>query len=204
MSHYFIENRKVLTNERLLNAEIFGMKFKFLSNNGLFSCDKVDDVSGVLIENLPVLKGSLLDLGCGYGFIGIVLAKKYKLDLTMSDINSIAVNYAETNAKLNAIEAKTICSNGFENIHGSFDTITLNPPIHAGKDIIYKLYKEAALHLSKGGNFYVVIQKKHGAESSYKKLCEIFDSCDVVYKKKGCFIFRATLQHGILKTNTSS
>ena len=192
MSHYFIENHDVITHERELTAEIFGMQFSFLTNNGLFSCDKIDEVSRTLIENLPAINGSLLDLGCGYGVIGITLAKKYGVTLTMSDVNSIAIDYALRNAVRNNIDATAIHSNSFENIHENFDNITLNPPIHAGKDIMYKMYEDAAQHLNVSGSFYVIIQKKHGAETTARKLNEIFGNCSIIYKKKGCFIFRCT------------
>ena len=193
MSHYFIENREILTNERRLNLEIFGLSFKFLTNNGLFSCDKIDDVSRTFIENLPPLSGTFLDLGCGYGVIGITLAKKYGLTLIMSDINSLALDYAVKNAKLNDVTAIAIHSDSFENISSTFNSITLNPPIHAGKETMVKMYKEAAQHLTPGGSFYVVIQKKHGAESTFKQLNEIFDGrCTVIYKRKGCFVYQCT------------
>jgi len=194
MSHYFIETPGILTHERELHLEIFGLRLKFLTNNGLFSCDKIDDVSRTLMENLPALSGTLLDLGCGYGAIGITLAKKHGLTLTMSDVNSLALSYAAKNAALNNVPATTIHSNCFDNINGSFDIITLNPPIHAGKDTMYKMYAEAARHLNPGGSLYVVIQKKHGAQTTLAKLEEIFDpsQCATIYKKKGCFIFAAT------------
>ena len=191
MSHYFIENPSILTNERQLELDIFGIRFTFLTNNGLFSCDKIDEVSLTLIKNVPPFSGSLLDLGCGYGVIGIVLARQYGVKLTISDVNGLALGYAVKNAGLNSVMAEAVCSDGFENIPQSFDCITLNPPIHAGKDVMYKLYEEAARHLNGGGSFYVVIQKKHGAESTLKKLKELFSNVLTVYKKKGCFIFRA-------------
>jgi len=191
MSHYFIENPEVMTNERRIVLEILGNKFQFLTNNGLFSCDKIDDVSRILIENLPPLDGSLLDLGCGYGVIGITLAKKNGLNLTMSDVNSLALDYAVKNARLNGVTVAAVHSDSFENIDGVFDTITLNPPIHAGKEVMYRMYREAAQHLAPGGSFYVVIQKKHGAESTFKELSEIFGGrCDAIYRKKGCFVYR--------------
>lgn len=190
MSHYFIENAALLTNERMLTANILGQPLKFLSNNGLFACDKVDEISTILIENMPPIAGSLLDLGCGYGTIGIALAKKYPLQLTFADINSIALAYAVKNAALNQVKADAIHSDSFEKIEGKFDTITLNPPIHAGKDTMYKMYAESAQHLNPGGAFYIVIQKKHGADSTIKKLKEIFSTVDTIYKKKGCLIVK--------------
>ena len=191
MNHYFTENPSLLTDERTLSLEIFDMHFKFLANNGLFSCGKIDDASITLLKNIPQLKGTLLDLGCGYGTLGIVLAKKYNLELTMADINSIALDYAMKNAKLNQVAATPIHSDSFANITGVFDNIVLNPPIHAGKETTYKMYTESAGHLAPGGALYIVIQKKHGAESTIKKLGEIFTQVNVLYKKKGCFVIQS-------------
>jgi len=192
MNHYFIENRDLLTNERVLLLEIFNQQFKFLSNNGLFSCDKVDDASVTLLKNIPPLTGTLLDLGCGYGTLGIVLAKTYGIELTMADINSIAAEYAAKNAAANGVTATVIQSDSFSNITTKFDNIVLNPPIHAGKEIMYRMYEESAKHLNPNGTLYIVIQKKHGAETTLSKLKELFTQVTILHKKKGCHIISAT------------
>ncbi|MDR0272694.1 MAG: methyltransferase [Clostridiales bacterium] len=204
MSHYFVENPDVLTRERELELEIFGEKLRFLTNNGLFSCDKIDEASLTLIKNLPPITGAFLDLGCGYGVIGIALAKKFPIALTQSDINGVALEYAQKNAKLNGVSSNVIHSDGFEKIFGAFDVITLNPPIHAGKETMFRLYEESAAHLRPGGSFFIVIQKKHGAESSVKKINEIFQTCNVIYKKKGVFVIECynTVTSGT-QTNTT-
>ena len=201
MNHYFIENKSLLTNERTLELNIFDMKLKFLTNNGLFSCDKIDDVSITLLKNLPPLEGSLLDLGCGYGTLGITLAKKNNITLTMADINSIALDYAKKNAKLNRVDATFIHSDSFSNITEMFNNIVLNPPIHAGKDTMYRMYEESARHLLPipGGSLYIVIHKKHGAESTIKKFEEIFTQVNVLYRKKGCFVIQGHITKGAEK-----
>lgn len=189
MSHYFIENEEILTHQRTLPLEYKGRSFKFLSNNGLFACDGVDKASMLLVDNMPVISGDYLDLGCGYGVIGIVLASFNEIDLYFADINKIALDYAVKNAGLNGTTvAGQYHSDGFDDIGEKFDHITLNPPIHAGKDVMYKLYRQAAKHLNVGGAFYIVIQKKHGAESAMKELGKIFDTMEVLYKKKGVYV----------------
>jgi 16S rRNA (guanine1207-N2)-methyltransferase len=190
MNQYFIENPNLPANERELSLEIFSHTLHFTTNSGLFSCEKIDDASLTLVKKMPPLHGEVLDLGCGYGFIGIALAKANNISLTQSDINGIALNYARRNAQKNAISSTFIHSDGFEKITQLFDTITLNPPIHAGKETMYRLYSDAASHLHPGGSFYIVIQKKHGAESSLKKLNELFAHCEIMYKKKGLFVIK--------------
>jgi len=190
MNQYFNENPNALTHERVLQLNIFGMEFSFLANNGLFSCEKVDAASILLMEHIPPLTGTLLDLGCGYGPIGIALARRYPVQVTMSDVNRIAVEYAAKNATRNNVTAKCIHSDGFVALPFMYNNILLNPPIHAGKDVMYKLYTDAAQHLTPGGALYIVIQKKHGAESTIKALSQIFQECRTLHKKKGLFILQ--------------
>jgi len=190
MNQYFNENQAVLNRERMLELEIFDSRFKFFTNNGLFSCEKVDAASIILLENIPSLSGTTLDLGCGYGPIGIVLAKIYPVQITMSDINPIAVDYATKNAILNNVKADIAISNGFESLPFIYENIVLNPPIHAGKDVMYKLYQDASKHLHPEGSLYIVIQKKHGAESTMKVLSEVFRETRVLYKKKGLYVLQ--------------
>jgi len=193
-NQYFHENTAVLARERRLELKIFGKNFTFWANNGLFSCDKIDAASiilmNVLMESIPSLTGKLLDLGCGYGPIGVVLGKVCPIQVIMSDVNSIAVEYAAKNARLNLVEATCIHSDGFESLPFIYDNIVLNPPIHAGKDVMYRLYHGAAQHLVPGGALYIVIQKKHGAESTMKALAEIFCECRILYKKKGVYVLQ--------------
>jgi len=192
-NQYFNENPAALTQERLLKLSIFGMDFTFLANNGLFSCDKIDVASIILLENIPPLTGTLLDLGCGYGPIGVVLGKKNPVHVTMSDVNRIALEYAAKNAKRNHVNAKCVYSDGFEALSYKHDNIVLNPPIHAGKDVIYRLYEGAARHLNPGGALYIVIQKKHGALSTITALEDIFHECRILYKKKGVYVLQCVV-----------
>jgi 16S rRNA (guanine1207-N2)-methyltransferase len=111
----------------------------------------------------------------------------------MADINRIALDYAVKNAKLNHVAVTPIHSNCFANIAENFDNIVLNPPIHAGKEVMYNMYKGSAAHLNPGGALYIVIHKKHGAESTIKKLAEIFTRVEVLYKKKGCFVVKSNM-----------
>jgi 16S rRNA (guanine1207-N2)-methyltransferase len=189
MNHYFISNEAPLTGERGIDFNFKGRAFNFKTNRGLFSYSQVDYASRLLIENVPALSGTLLDMGCGYGPIGIALAGTYGLALTMCDINETALRYAAVNAKQNNVSAEVIHSDGFDGVPGAYDAIILNPPIHAGKDSIFKIYAQSPGHLKPGGAFYIVIQKKHGAESHAAALRDAYQNVDVIYKKKGYYIF---------------
>lgn len=192
MSHYFIADDSLASKKEKFSYNFKGKAFAFYSDSGLFSMGHVDYATDILMKELPVLSGTLLDLGCGYGPIGIVLGKTYDLSVTFSDVNSKALRYTKENLEVNGFSGNVIESDGFQQIEGYFDHITLNPPIHAGKQVIFQMYEGAFEHLNKGGCFYVVIQKKHGAESTIKTLETIFGHCNVLYKKKGFFVLACT------------
>jgi len=193
MNHYFKSNVGLKHKETETEYVYKFAKFNFITDVGVFSKSGVDYATNILLENLPDMSGKILDLGCGYGCIGVVLAKIYgnNIEVTMSDVNERALDLAGKNAKKNNVSAKIIKSDGFENIRENFDNIILNPPIHAGKAVIYKIYEEVYEHLNPDGGFFIVIQKKHGALSHKEKLEEIFgkENCSVLYSKKGFFVF---------------
>ena len=194
MNHYFKSNSRLEHKKIELKYAYKSSEFSFISDTGVFSKDNIDYGTEILLKNIPELKGSLLDIGCGYGCIGIVLGKTYNINVTLADINDRAVELAGKNAEINGIKAEIIQSDGFENISGNFDTIVLNPPIHAGKNIIYGIYLSSYEHLNADGEFYIVIQKKHGALSHKQKLQEIFgtENLATLYSKKGFFVFKLT------------
>ena len=193
MNHYFKSNVDLKHKETEIEYVYKFTKFSFITDIGVFSKGGVDYATNILLENLPALSGKILDLGCGYGCIGVVLAKIYgeNVEIVMSDVNGRALELAGRNAKKNGANVKIIKSDGFEDIHENFDYIILNPPIHAGKSIIYKIYGEVYNHLNPNGKFFMVIQKKHGALSHREKLEEIFGkkNFSVLYSKKGFFVF---------------
>ena len=189
MKQYFQENKCLAADEVQIRLTKFEHEFTFFSRRGLFSYNEIDVNSLILIENIPKIKGKLLDLGCGFGAIGIILAKiNPYIYLTGCDINKIAIDMAKKNAALNGVDAKYFFSDCFEGVDGFFDAIVLNPPIHAGKEVMYKMFEQAKQHLTQSGAFYIVIQKKHGAESCLRFLQKKYDCCEIVYKKKGVYV----------------
>lgn len=195
MNHYFNSNESLKHDKKEIEYVYNFTKFNFITDAGVFSKDGVDAATDILLKNLRGLSGKILDLGCGYGCAGIVLAKIYGdyVDVTMSDINGRAVKLAEENAKKNDVRVKIVKSDKFADIPGSFDAIILNPPIHAGKSVIYEIYEESYRHLNANGRFFIVIQKKHGAQSHSRKLEAIFGTGNsfAAYSKKGFFVFES-------------
>lgn len=191
MEHYYTSNPKSEEDIQSFEYKAAGEVFTFYTNTGVFSKKYVDFGSMLLVNTIlqqnEMLSGRLLDLGCGYGPMGIILARAFPyIEVTMADINQRAVEMAEKNIKANNIaNACVLQSDGFEQISGDFDNIITNPPIRAGKAVIYRLFEEAYDHLKKNGGFYAVIQKKQGSESALNKLSDIFGSCRVINKKSG-------------------
>ena len=201
MNHYFNNNKNLKSDEAETEYIFKFTRFKFITDTGVFAKGGVDDATHVLLENLPeISKGArVLDIGCGYGAVGVVLSRIYGADIIMSDVNERALGLARRNLELNSASATIVKSDGFADITGRFDYIILNPPIHAGKPVIYKIYEDARDYLNFGpeslcgGAFYIVIRKKHGALSHRQKLEEIFGSenLSVLYNKKGVLVFEA-------------
>ena len=195
MSHYFDNNKDLKSAERETEYIFKFTSFKFITDAGVFAKGGVDDATRILLASLPEISASsrVLDIGCGYGAVGVIINKIYSAEVVMSDVNERALDLARRNLELNGAKASVIKSDGFENITGKFDYIILNPPIHAGKPVIYKIYKNAHEHLKPNGAFYLVIRKKHGAASHLQKLKEIFgeENLSVLYSKKGVFVFQA-------------
>jgi len=202
MNHYFTNNEDLKSSEVETEYIFRFTRFAFITDNGVFAKGGVDDATDALLNNLPDIPmgARVLDLGCGFGVVGVVVSKIYGagVTVTMSDVNERALDLSRRNLAKNnnnivtATETQVIKSDGFANITGMFDFIILNPPIHAGKSVIYQIYEDARAYLSASGAFYIVIRKKHGALSHQKKLEEIYGEANlsVLYSKKGIMVFR--------------
>lgn len=193
--HYYSNQPVTGHDRRELETVLRGSKFKFISDAGVFSKSGVDYGSKVLIEALEIpSRSNVLDVGCGYGPIGLSAARLAKDGhVTMIDINSRAVELAKENAKLNGINNVTILeSDLFEGVQGiEFDIVITNPPIRAGKETVHKIFEQAYEHLKDRGELWIVIQKKQGSPSAKAKLESLFSHVEEVTKDKGYRIFKA-------------
>lgn len=194
-NHYYSQSPEVKHNRQVHEVSLRGFSFRFMTDAGVFSKSGVDYGSQVLIDALE-LDGNakVLDVGCGYGPIGLTAAKLAESGLvTMIDINERAVELSRENAKLNSITNVTVLqSDLYEAVkHMKFDTIVTNPPIRAGKAVVHRIFEEGYELLEQGGSMWVVIQKKQGAPSAQAKLESLFADVEEVTKDKGYRIFRA-------------
>ena len=191
MNHYFT-NQEMESNLKSAFAKIRDKDFKFYTDNGVFSKKGLDFGSRTLINELLDLdlSGRVLDVGCGYGVIGIILSSFFHLNVDMIDVNKRAIHLTKMNIKENNLsDIRAFYSDAYENIDDKYDVIVTNPPIRAGKEVVYKILFGAKEHLVDGGALYFVINKDQGAKSAIKDLDEIAN-VEVIKKNKGFFVIK--------------
>ena len=189
---YFAENPDAKHDIHELNVELLGQRLTFLTDAGVFSKKMIDYGSRVLLSVLDFEAGErVLDVGCGYGPLGLTLARAQGVTATMVDINQRALDLAQKNAERNQISADIFQSNVYEKVNGIFDHIISNPPIRAGKQVVHEVISGSYEHLTEGGDLTLVIQKKQGASSAKSKMEAIFGNCEIVKKDKGYYILRS-------------
>ena len=195
MNHYFRNDDKLKSEKRVLDLYINDNKLSFVSDIGVFSNTQIDYGSYTFLKTIlkeeKVTK--LLDVGCGYGVLGITLKYlKHAEVVDMVDINERAVDLTKINIEKYKLEnVNCFISDGLNNVEGKYDRIVINPPIRAGKVVIYKMFEDSKLHLNDNGALYIVIKKSLGANSAIKKLQEVFSNVEVLEKDKGYFIIKS-------------
>ncbi len=192
MNHYYTDNKDLSSARKEFTYYFDNEVFRFTTDNGVFSKDNVDFGSYILLRTVYKrdLGNSLLDLGSGYGPIGIVLKRFHpQLQVEMAEVNSRAVELSILNNRNNHTEdIKVHLCEDILKLDHKFDTIVLNPPIRAGKKVIYELYEKAWEMLNEEGHLYIVIRKAQGAMSSMKKLETVFENVEVIAKDKGYLV----------------
>lgn len=192
MSHYFINDESLKSEKRIIKYTINSHYFELTSDIGVFSKNELDPGSELLIKTAikEGIKGDLLDVGCGYGPIGITLSKICDLNkVDFIDVNLRALNLTKENASKYQIKNFSVFeSNGFENVKDSYDYILINPPIRAGKEVIFKMFEDSIEYLKEDGILMIVIRKDQGAPSAKKKLDELYGNCVTVDREKGYHI----------------
>ena len=196
--HYYTRNPQSESRPVECSVTYRGQALVFRTDAGVFSRGEVDTGTRLLLEALPEeMAGEILDLGCGWGVIGIAIARKWPgTRVTMTDVNTRALDLSRENAVRNRVEVTCVESDGMAAVAGqAFDAVVTNPPIRAGKQVIYKMFADAAESLKPGGALYLVIRKQQGAESCMKYLQTLYDSVEKLDKSGGFWVIRASKVH---------
>lgn len=208
MAHYFDSEPQTASSPRNISYRINGINFDFTTDTDVFSRNEIDHGTDLLlkctiddIKQRGARKGErLLDLGCGYGVVGIVMKSVFMaFDVTQADVNSRAVELSKKNASSNRVTMKkTVVSDvlsalGEDDI---FDIVVTNPPVRAGKKVVFAFYEQAYEHMADGAAIYVVLQRKQGAPSSEKKLQELFGNCETIGISGGYRVMKAVKEGG--------
>lgn len=194
MGQYF-SNDELKSEIHIFKTEVLGREYSFYTDNGVFSKGKLDFGTRTLLEALPLdeLKGNILDVGCGYGVIDITLGKVTDAFYEGIDVNRRALHLAEMNAKLNGVDnVKFYKSNTYSSVNKKYNFIITNPPIRAGKKVVYDIVMNARNYLMDNGVLYIVIRKEQGAKSMIRDL-DVYYKTEVICKNKGFFVIKCVL-----------
>ena len=193
MTEHYFTNANLPSDTRKITYNYEGDSITFTSDLGVFSKDKLDYGSRLLIETFTkqdIYNAKILDVGCGYGFIGLSLAKFRNAKVTMVDVNKRAVHLANMNIKSNRLdEVEAFESNIYESVEGKYDIIITNPPIRTGRETVLEFLRGAKDHLNENGELWFVMRKNHGGLTVAKLLEDLY-KIEIVEKSKGFLIFR--------------
>ncbi len=193
-SHYFSRKPASPRKRIVISDVIRGVPVEFVTEPGVFSPNRVDPGTRILIENLEIpSEGSVLDIGCGYGVIGIIIAKlNPRLKVYLIDINPRAVELAKLNAKINRVLDRVVVLQGnlYEPVKNkTFNLIVSNPPISAGQQIVSELVRKAKDHLINGGIIEIVLRK--GIRSIMETMKKTYGNVEVIARKSGYKVLKS-------------
>lgn len=194
MSQYFDNDKNIKSERKLIKFNFNNKEFSIHSDNGVFSKDRFDYGTRVLLNSIDIdkLSGNVLDLGCGVGVVGLILGTINKnISIDMVDINERAINLTKNNLVLNNVKANVFVSDIYSNINNKYDFIITNPPIRAGKNVIRGFLLGSYDYLKDDGTLYFVMRKDHGVKSMIKELSVKFNT-SIVNKDKGFYVVLCT------------
>ena len=195
MAFYFDSNPDAKSNEKMIKCEINGCLYSFYTDNNVFSKKYLDFGTRTLLESIDTsdIHGDVLDFGCGYGPIGIIVKSNCECNVDMVDINNRAINLSIKNAKLNRVDVNIFESDIYSNVDKKYDFIITNPPVRVGKKILYEILFGAKDYMKEDGSLYLVINKDQGAKSLKKDLEECYN-VTTLKKNKGFYVFKCQIR----------
>lgn len=194
MSQYFDNDNNIKHNKKIIEFYFNDKKYNVYSDNGVFSKDKFDYGTRLLLDSIDIskLSGNVLDLGCGIGVVGIILGTINKnINIDMIDINDRALSLVRDNLILNKVKANVFSSDVYSNVNKKYDCIITNPPIRAGKEVVRKFLLGGYDYLNDNGILYFVMRKEHGVKSMIKELENKYN-VTIINKDKGFYIVSLT------------
>ncbi|MAG08783.1 hypothetical protein CMO89_04875 [Candidatus Woesearchaeota archaeon] len=193
MQHYFSEKQTSALNLKKINARLRGRLFEFYTGSGVFSSKRVDKGSELLVNSAIINEGRVLDMGCGIGIVGIVIAKCFPdILVVMTDINKRAVKLAKRNVKLNNIDnAEARQGNLFEKVNEDekFNAILINPPQKAGKKLCFEMIDKSYDYMLEKGTLQIVGRHQKGGKELSKRMETVFGNVKDVAKKSGYRVY---------------
>ncbi len=193
MEHYFTNNEDLESKIKEINYNILDKKFTFYTDLGVFSKDKVDYGTDLLLRtylNNHNESFKVLDVGCGYGVIGLVIESITNSKVDMIDINKRSVHLSKMNIKKFGSNNNVFYSDAYSEVNDTYDIVITNPPIRVGNDKLLEILIDAKKHLNEKGELWYVIRKDQGGLTIMKKLESIYN-IEIKEKKKGYIIFVA-------------
>ena len=194
MSQYFDNDNNIKHNKKIIEFYFNDKKYNVYSDNGVFSKDKFDYGTRLLLDSIDIEKisGNVLDLGCGLGVVGIILGTINKnINIDMIDINDRAISLVRDNLTLNKVKANVFSIDVYSNVNKKYDYIITNPPIRAGKEVVRKFLLGGYDYLNDNGILYFVMRKDHGVKSMIKELENKYN-VTIINKDKGFYILSLT------------
>lgn len=191
---YFDNNENLKSELRDVFYTYDNAPFKFKSDLGIFSKDKIDEGSKVLVETyLKHGKSNIeaLDMGCGIGFISIVLSKLRNIKFDMVDVNNRAIHLSKMNIKSNKVEANVFVSDMYDKIDKKYDLIITNPPIRAGKGVYLTILQSSFNYLKEDGELWFVMRNNHGVKTVVSDLNKNYKA-EILKRDKGYYVVKVT------------
>jgi 16S rRNA (guanine1207-N2)-methyltransferase len=194
--HYFSREPAVPSQPRVIETRIAGHKLVLTTDRGVFSHGKIDRATRLLAETMQIPSfARVLDLGCGYGVLGIAAALiEPTCQVTMVDINARACQLALQNARANGVgTVEVVVGDARQVLRGrEFDVVVTNPPCRTGRAAVLALFEWSAGVLTPRGQLWCVIHTSKGARRYARDLGQWFEEIETMAMAGGFRVLRAT------------